>query len=63
VGVNCPVCGKVLEVKPDPYQPHIHYDVCPDAHGVYFDAGEFRDFVKEDFGDFFKSLLSKNRKG
>lgn len=61
-GVVCPVCAKVMEVKLDPYQPHIHYDVCPDAHGVYFDAGEFRDFVKEDFGDFFKSLLVKNRK-
>jgi uncharacterized protein len=61
-GVSCPVCSEVMEVKPDPYQPHIHYDVCPDAHGVYFDAGEFRDFVKEDFGDFFKSLLAKNRK-
>jgi hypothetical protein len=28
---------------------------------VYFDAGEFRDFVKEDFADFFKSLLVKKR--
>lgn len=58
-GARCPVCGEELEVKADPYQPHIHYDVCPNAHGVYFDAGEFRDFVKEDLGDFFKSLLAK----
>jgi Zn-finger nucleic acid-binding protein len=61
-GVPCPVCGTAMLVKPDPYQPHIHYDVCPESHGVYFDAGEFRDFVKEDFADFFKSLLVKNRK-
>lgn len=58
-GVPCPVCAETLEIKADPYQPHIHYDVCPRAHGVYFDAGEFRDFVKEDLGDFFKSLLAK----
>ena len=61
-GVGCPVCGAAMEVKADPYQPHIHYDVCPRAHGVYFDAGEFRDFVKEDLGDFFRSLLAKSRK-
>ena len=60
-GVACPMCGKAMEVKADPYQSHIHYDVCPDAHGVYFDAGEFRDFVKEDIGDFFKSLLNSKR--
>jgi Zn-finger nucleic acid-binding protein len=58
-GVPCPVCGSVMATKPDPYQPHIRYEVCPQAHGVYFDAGEFRDFVKEGLGDFFKSLLAK----
>ena len=62
VGVNCPVCGAVMEVRPDLYQPHIHYDVCPQAHGVYFDAGEFRDFVKEDITDFIKSMLIRNPK-
>lgn len=60
-GVPCPHCGATMTVKADPYQPHIHYDVCPEAHGVYFDAGEFRDFVKEDLGDFFKSLLTSHR--
>ena len=59
--VLCPVCRTVLEVKPDLYQPHIHYDVCPAGDGVYFDAGEFRDFVKEDLADFFKDLLAGRR--
>lgn len=58
-GVDCPVCGAAMETKPDPYQSHIRYEVCPASHGVYFDAGEFRDFVKDDLGDFFKSLLSR----
>ncbi len=60
-GVACPRCGKTMTVQVDPYQSHISYDVCPDRHGVYFDAGEFRDFVKEDLGDFFKSLLNPKR--
>ncbi len=61
-GVACPVCGVAMDRKPDTYQPHIHFDVCPVSHGVFFDAGEFRDFVKEDFGDFFRDLLVKNPK-
>jgi Zn-finger nucleic acid-binding protein len=60
-GVLCPVCRTVLEAKPDLYQPHIYYDVCPNGDGVYFDAGEFRDFVKEDLTDFFKDLLAGKR--
>jgi Zn-finger nucleic acid-binding protein len=60
--VNCPKCGVLMETLADTYQAHIHYEVCPQAHGVYFDAGEFRDFVKEDLGDFFKGLLATRRK-
>jgi Zn-finger nucleic acid-binding protein len=60
-GVACPMCGKTMETKPDPYQAHIRYEVCPDADGVYFDAGEFRDFVKDDLGDFVKDLLAAAR--
>jgi Zn-finger nucleic acid-binding protein len=54
--VGCPRCDLKLDRRPDPMQPHIFYDVCPQGHGIYFDAGEFRDFVEEDIGDFFKSL-------
>ncbi len=61
-GAACPVCGEEMATRNDPYQSHIRYDVCPKAHGVYFDAGEFRDFVKEDLGDFFKDLLAGIRK-
>ncbi len=54
--VPCPRCDLFLARRPDPMQPHIHYDVCPQGHGVFFDAGEYRDFVKEDLMDFFKGL-------
>ncbi len=59
--VPCPRCGQAMTAQVDPYQSHIRYDVCPDRHGVYFDAGEFRDYVKEDLGDFFRSLLNPKR--
>ena len=61
IDVACPKCGSVMDTVPDKYQKHIHYEVCPQGDGVYFDAGEFRDFVKEDIGDFFKGLLAGRR--
>jgi Zn-finger nucleic acid-binding protein len=60
-GVACPICGKTMETRPDTYQPHIRYEVCPDSDGVYFDAGEFRDFTREGLGDFIKDLLARKK--
>ena len=56
--VHCPACGAQMETRFDAYQHHIHYETCPAGHGVYFDAGEFRDFVTDDWSDFFKGLFS-----
>lgn len=56
VDVPCPVCEETLKKVADKFQPHIFYDVCPKGHGVYFDAGEFKDFKEETLGDFFKGL-------
>lgn len=54
--VPCPVCGEIMQRIADKFQPHIHYETCPASHGVFFDAGEFKDFSHETLGDFFKSL-------
>ena len=56
--VRCPACGAPMEVRFDAYQHHIHYETCPNANGAYFDAGEFRDFVTDDWSDFFKGLFT-----
>src|SRR4051812_38844805 len=42
-GVSCPVCAEAMSRVADKFQPHIHYEVCPKGHGVFFDAGEFKD--------------------
>jgi hypothetical protein len=55
--VPCPVCNDVMERVPDPSQPHIHYEACPSGHGVFFDAGEFKDFTQKTVGDIFKRFL------
>ena len=60
--VACPACGETMERLADKFQPHIHYEACPAGHGAFFDAGEFKDFKEETFGDFVKSLSFLKRK-
>ena len=54
--VPCPECKESMQRVTDKFQPHIHYEACAKGHGVFFDAGEFKDFKEETLGDFFKSL-------
>jgi Zn-finger nucleic acid-binding protein len=56
--VPCPVCGKIMDRIADAGQRHIRYESCPEGHGVFFDAGEYKDYRKKTLGDFFKSLAA-----
>ena len=59
--IDCPVCRTQMIRMVDKDQPHIRYEACTTCYGVYFDAGEFRDYKEETILDFFKDLLAKNR--
>jgi Zn-finger nucleic acid-binding protein len=58
--INCPHCGKEMIKTADPKQKHIWYEVCPD-HGMFMDAGEFKDFKFESLLDRFRSLIKGDR--
>ena len=45
----------------DAQQPHIHYESCSVCYGVFFDAGEFRDYKEDNAMDFFRALFAKER--
>lgn len=60
--IICPVCSITMDGVDDAFQPHIHYESCPRGHGVYFDAGEYKDFKEESLTDFFKSLTLRLKK-
>lgn len=47
----CPRCIVKMIDMVVATQPHIRYESCGVCHGVYFDAGEFRDFREETFGE------------
>jgi Zn-finger nucleic acid-binding protein len=60
--IRCPVCGAHMIRMVDNQQPHIWYESCPACYGVFFDAGEFKDYVEENIFDFFKGWKAKERK-
>jgi uncharacterized protein len=55
--VPCPVCGDLMARVAEPSQPHIRIEACMAGHGVFFDAGEFKDFKQNTVGDLFKRLF------
>ena len=42
-------------------QANIHYEACTTCYGVFFDAGEFRDYAERSVLDFFRDLISRDR--
>ena len=59
--INCPKCniqmGKIVDIK----QSHIWYETCGICYGLFFDAGEFKDYKEENIFDYFKEIFSKPR--
>lgn len=60
--IKCPVCNAEMIKMVDKRQPHIWYESCSVCYGVFFDAGEFRDYKEETVLDFFKDLLAGERR-
>ncbi len=59
--IDCPVCQTRMIRMVDKDQPHIRYEACTSCYGVFFDAGEFRDYKEETILDFFQELFAKKR--
>ena len=60
--ITCPVCKSRMIRMVDGRQPHIWFESCTVCYGVFFDAGEFRDYKQESILDFFRDLFSQARK-
>ena len=59
--IKCPICHTRMVRMVDARQRHIHYESCPACSGVFFDAGEFADFKKEDWLDRLRDLVAGRR--
>ena len=60
--IACPACKMQLIRMVDRLQPHIWYEACTSCYGVFFDAGEFRDYKEKTVLDFFRDLFAKERR-
>jgi len=45
----------------DHQQPHMLFESCPVCYGVFYDAGEFRDYKSHTVVDLFRDLFKKER--
>ena len=63
VRIDCPVCHTQMIRMVDHQQPHIWYESCTVCHGVFFDAGEFRDYKENTVAErWFKDWRHRERK-
>ena len=60
--INCPRCSSRMIRMVDIDQPHIWFEHCTVCGGSFFDAGEFRDLAHQTIADFFKDLMTRERK-
>ena len=60
--IRCPACSSRMIAMVDREQPHIWYEACTVCYGVFFDAGEFRDYTEKTVLDFFRDLFARERR-
>lgn len=56
--ITCPVCKTRMLQMVDKIHPKLRYEACPTCHGLFFDAGEFREFKAETVMDRFWRVLT-----
>jgi len=59
--IDCPICHTSMIPMVDRKQYHIKYEACTICHGVFFDAGEFKDFKEETVLESFKHMIDTMR--
>lgn len=60
--VDCPRCTSKLVRMVDAQQPHIWFEGCAVCQGVFFDAGEFRDYKAHTLMDLVRGLFARERR-
>lgn len=58
--INCPHCGQTMEKSSDWKQTHIWFEVCR-QHGIFMDAGEFKDYKYETPLDALRDIIKGKR--
>ena len=59
VYVDCPKCDKIMDARTIDEPVRIRFEFCPSCHATFLDAGEYREYLTEDYIQEFKALLPK----
>lgn len=59
--MTCPVCHTPLIAMSDHRQPHLKFESCTVCYGVFFDAGEFRDYKEVTLVETVRRLFGRDR--
>jgi uncharacterized protein len=59
--IKCPACESRMIAMVDREQPHIKYESCSQCYGVFFDAGEFKDYKESGILESLKRLYEKGK--
>ena len=59
--IDCPVCRTRMIRMSDHQQPHIRFESCTVCYGVFFDAGEFRDYKEQTLGESIGRLFRRRK--
>ena len=59
--IDCPVCRTRMIQMVDHRQPHIRFESCTTCYGVFFDAGEFRDYKEQTLGESIGRLFRRRK--
>jgi hypothetical protein len=62
VKLDCPLCHTPMIRMVDHQQPHLWFESCGVCHGVFFDAGEFRDYKEITVGEWFHRWTGGERR-
>jgi len=54
--INCPKCTTPMIRMIDHSAPDIHFEACTVCYGLFFDAGEFKEYKQDALLKFFKKL-------
>ncbi len=60
--IYCPRDGALMTPMVDLKQPHLWYEACPYCYGVFFDAGEFKDYSQKTLLESIRDLFPQERK-
>ncbi len=55
--VPCPKCKVKMNHVLQTEAFEIKFESCPQCHGAYFDAGEFRDYMEDEIFDQFQEIV------